>query len=188
MIPSLVCNFLILVCTALTVAHGIKKAGAGPLMRYFTVLSNCVSALAALLVIVFRIAGGVPNGVLVFKHIASAAVGVTMLVTVGYLWPVLKDFKGLFGGINLYLHVLGPILAIVSLLLWDKPAGGFGIVLLGTLPVVVYGSYYMYRVLKAPQEKRWEDFYRFNTGGLWAVSFAAVTLLNFLISLGCWAV
>ena len=54
--------------------------------------------------------------------------------------------------------------------------------LLGTLPVLLYGIYYLYRVVYAPQEKRWEDFYTFNRGGKWPIAFAAMVIAAFVIS------
>ena len=190
MLASIIFNSLIVLCTAITLWIDIKKAGAAYLLRFFTVLSNILCALSALLVAVFRLAGDIPNGVLIFKHVGTAAVTVTLLVTVFYLWPILKDFKGLFSGTNLFLHVLCPLFAILSLVAWDKPAGGFGIVLLGVLPVLIYGGWYMYHVLKAPEGRRWDDFYHLAGGGKygWLISFGAVALLNFLISLVFWAV
>ena len=185
MIASVIFNLLIVLCTVVTLWIDIKKAGAAYLLRFFTVLSNLLCALSALPVALFRLAGDVPNGVLIFKHVGTAAVTVTLLVTVFYLWPILKDFKGLFTGTNLFLHVLCPLFAILSLLAWDRPAGGFEIVLLGVLPVLLYGCYYMYRVLLAPEGKRWDDFYHFTGGGKygWLISFGAVAFLAFLISL-----
>ena len=183
MIGSVIFNLLITVCTAVSVWLDIKKAGAKYLMRFFTIQSNLLCAFAALLVLIFRLAGPVPNGVLVFKHIGTVAAAVTLLVVLFYLAPAAENYFSLFRGTNLFLHLLCPLFAIVSLILWDRPKGGFGIVLLGLLPVAVYGALYMYKVLKAPEGERWDDFYGFTAGGKWWLSFIAVGLVAFLASL-----
>jgi hypothetical protein len=50
----------------------------------------------------------------------------------------------------------------------------FGTCMLGLLPVVLYGPWYLYKIRFAPEGKRWEDFYGFNRGGQWPRSFAAM--------------
>ena len=188
MIGSVILNLLITLCTGVTVSLDIRKAGASYVLRFFTILSNLFCAASALLVAVFRLSGAVPDSILILKHVAAVAVTVTLAVVVFYLGPASGQFFSQFEGTNLFLHLLCPLMAIVSLLIWDRPAGGFGIVLLGLLPVFLYGAFYMYKVLKAPKEKRWDDFYRFTGGGKygWLISFAAVTLLAFLASLFFW--
>ena len=112
MIGSVIFNLLITVCTAVSVWLDIKKAGAKYLMRFFTIQSNLFCAFAALLVLVFRLAGPVPNGVLVFKHIGTVAAAVTLLVVLFYLAPAAENYFSLFHGTNLFLHMLCPLLAI----------------------------------------------------------------------------
>ena len=53
--------------------------------------------------------------------------------------------------------------------------------------MLLYGLLYLYKVLYAPEEKRWDDFYTFNREGKWPVSFAAMLLGAFLISVALWA-
>ena len=49
--------------------------------------------------------------------------------------------------------------------------------------MLLYGLFYLYKIMYAPEEKRWEDFYTFNRGGKWPISFAAMLLGGFLISI-----
>lgn len=188
MIGSIVCNALIVICTAVTVRMDIKKAGVNYVMRFFTIQSNLLCALSALLVLVLRLCGTVPNAALVFKHVGTAAVAVTMTVVVFYLGPISKNYFSLFKGTNFFLHFFIPVLAIVSLLLWDKPEGGFWIVLLGTLPIPLYAPLYTYKVLYAPESRRWDDFYRLSAGGKWWIGLSAMLLVNFILSLVLWLV
>ena len=186
MTGSVILNLLITLCAAASVAHELKQYGAGPVLRYFTVLSNLFCAVTALLVAVFRLFGEVPNSVLILKHIGTSAVAVTLLVVLVYLGPAVDNYFSMFYGSNLFLHLLCPLMAIVSRLLWDKPEGGFGIVLLGVLPVIVYGIFYMIKVLVVPEKKRWDDFYGFTRGGKWWLSFLLVALTAFVSSLVFW--
>ena len=180
---SVIINLIIVVCTAAAVRSGIRTGGFRRMMRYFTTLSNLLCAFASLLVLLCRLSGAVPNWVLVMKHVGTVAVTITLLVVLLFLGPVTKDWKGLLSGLSFFLHLFCPLLAIVSLIAWDSPAGGFGIVLLGALPAFLYAGLYMQKVLLAPPAKRWEDFYGFNKGGKWPLSAALVVGGGFIISL-----
>ena len=59
--------------------------------------------------------------------------------------------------------------------------------LIGILPVLLYGILYLYRILYAPPEKRWEDFYGFNRKGKWQISFAAMAAGTFLVCMALMA-
>jgi hypothetical protein len=50
-----------------------------------------------------------------------------------------------------------------------------GTAILGMLPMLLYGAVYLYKVILAPEGRRWEDFYGFNRGGMWPI--AAVAML-----------
>ena len=54
----------------------------------------------------------------------------------------------------------------------------------GMFPVVLYGPVYLYKIIYAPEEKRWDDFYGFNKGGKWPVAFTGMVNGTFLICLG----
>ena len=60
----------------------------------------------------------------------------------------------------------------------------FGWALLGLVPSLLYGAVYFDMVVV---KKRWEDFYRFNVGGKWYISVAAMLLLSFAIAAALWA-
>ena len=148
-------------------------------LRYFTALSNILCAIAALAVVIARLCGHVPQAVLVLKYVSTCAVAVTLLTVLFFLGPMIT-------GPDFWLHLVCPVLAIVSLLAWDQPSPGIGAVLLGALPVAAYALLYLYKVLYAPAEKRWDDFYGFNRGGRWPVSFAVMTAGALLVSWLLW--
>ena len=184
---SLILNAAIFIVTAALLIPLFRKDGAwtlkaaGPVFRFYTVLSNALCAAAALCVVIARLTGGMPYPVRILKYIFTAALTVTMLTVLLFLGPSRKSYKGLFNGANLYLHLIGPVLAIVSFSFFEKAPMTFPESLWGMTSVVLYGTYYLYRILYAPEGKRWEDFYGYNKDGKWPVTFSAMMLGGFIV-------
>lgn len=151
--------------------------------RFYTTLSNVLCAASALLMCL------APESRLAWllKYIGTAAVTVTMMTVFLFLAPSIGSLGKLLQGPELFMHLLTPLLAILSFSLWERRGMTFGESLWGMLPVVLYGPYYLYRILYAPEGKRWEDFYGFNKGGKWPVSFLAMAIGTLLICLGLMA-
>ncbi len=185
---SILCNAaLAVMAVAAVLAHG-RKAPLKIVLRYFTALSNLFCAAAALAVAVSRLCGPVPQAVLILKYVGTAAVSVTLLTVMLFLGPFVYDYRTLLTGPDLWLHLICPVLAILSLLLWDRPDAPFGVVFLGVLPVILYGGMYLYRVLLAPPAARWDDFYGFARGGKWYLSLVLMLIAAFLISAALWLI
>ena len=161
------------------------KSGLGAL-RYYTLLSNLFCAFAALGLALALLGGAVPRWIWLAKYIGVAAVTVTLLTVLIFLGPNM-GYKQLLSGRDLYLHLIGPLLAIVSFCFFERlyPLP-FPLALTGVLPVLLYGLYYMYRVICCPEEKRWEDFYGYNKSGKWPLSFAAMVLGAIAVSAALW--
>ena len=188
MLPSVLVNIVCAVCALAAIGGHCKNRPLRIVLRYFTSLSNLFCALVCLAVAACRLFGAAPGAVLVLKYVATAAVAVTFVTVMCFLGPVVYDYKMMLSGPDLWLHLVCPVLAIVSLLLWDRPGAGFRIVLLGAVPVLLYTFLYLYHVILAPEEKRWKDFYGFNRGGRWYLSFIAMLLAALLISFILWIV
>ena len=181
-------NLIIFFCTALaylscfhTEAGWDRKTGFGAL-RYYTLLSNLFCALAALALGLALIGGDVPHWIWLWKYIGTAAVTVTLLTVLVFLGPAM-GYKALLSGRDLYLHLIGPLLAIVSFCFFEKRPMGFGTALAGMLPVLLYGPLYLYKIRYAPEGRRWDDFYGFNKNGKWPLSCACMLAGTFLICL-----
>ena len=153
-----------------------KISNGATAFRYFTVLSNVFCAAAALLMCF------APSSVWVWtlKYIGTSAVTVTMLTVFLFLGPNL-GYKKLLTGTDLYMHLVTPVLAIASFFAFEKREMTFHTALLGMLPVLLYGVVYLYKVIYAPENKRWDDFYGFNRNGKWPVSFAAMLAGSFAV-------
>ena len=176
---SVLVNVLTALLVAAAVAAHARRSPLPQVLRYFTAQSNVLCAFASLAVAAARLSGGVPAAVLLFKYIGTVAVLVTLLTVLVFLGPQ-YGYKLLFSGPDLWLHLVCPLLALFSWLLWDRLPLASGTALLGTLPVLFYGLLYLRRVVF---QKRWEDFYGFNRGGRWPVSFAAMIVCTALLCL-----
>ena len=155
--------------------------------RYFTVQSNALCAAAALLMCVFGTAGEPPRIVWLLKYMGTAAVSVTMLTVFFYLAPAIGSLSKLLKGNEFFMHLLTPLMALVSFCVFERRGMDFPTALLGMLPVILYGALYMYKVILAPEGKRWEDIYRFNQSGKWRAAFAAMLAGTFLICMALMA-
>ena len=188
-------NILIALITLIIVVSFFRKEGQwvperGKLaLRFFTTLSNMLCAAACLLTALAINAGGIPEWIWMLKYIGTAAVTVTMLTVLFFLAPSFGKgaLKVLLSGTDLFMHLITPLLALVSFCVFEKRGMSFGQSLWGMLPVVLYGPVYLYKILFALPEKRWDDFYGFNKQGKWPIAFAGMVLGTFLICMGIMA-
>ena len=188
-------NILIALMTLIIVVSFFRKEGQwvperGKLaLRFFTTLSNMLCAAACLLTALAINAGGIPEWIWMLKYIGTAAVTVTMLTVLFFLAPTFGKgaLKVLLSGTDLFMHLINPLLALVSFCVFEKRGMSFGQSLWGMLPVVLYGPVYLYKILYALPEKRWDDFYGFNKQGKWPVAFAGMVVGTFLICMGIMA-
>ena len=188
-------NILIALITLIIVVSFFRKEGQWVpergkfALRFFTTLSNILCAAACLLTALAINAGGIPEWIWMLKYIGTAAVTVTMLTVLFFLAPSFGKgaLKVLLSGTDLFMHLITPLLALVSFCVFEKRGMTFCQSLWGMLPVVLYGPVYLYKILFALPEKRWDDFYGFNKQGKWPVAFAGMVLGTFLICMGIMA-
>ncbi len=191
-------NALIFVITVILVAGFARKDGkwapgrVRAAFRFFTCQSNVLCACAALLTAVYCPGGSVPYWVWILKYIGTAAVTVTMLTVFLFLAPSVASVgkswvEVLLTGSDIFMHLLTPLMALLSFCVFEKRGMSFTESLWGLLPVALYGPYYLYRILYAPEGKRWDDFYGFNRAGKWPLAFAAMLAGTFVICMGIMA-
>lgn len=184
----MIINLAIFLITAVCIVLYAKRSPMHLVLRYYTTLSNIFSGVAALAVFLFRLTGEVPQAVLLLKYSATVTVTVTFLTCMFFLGPFVTGFKVLLTGTELFMHLICPLLALFSYFAWDKPSAPLASVLLGMLPMILYGFLYLNKAVLSPEEKRWPDFYAFNRSGKWPLSFFLMVLGVFLISLALWAI
>ena len=148
-------------------------------MRFFTMQSNVLCAVTACLMSLF------PRNSTVWclKYIGTAAVTVTMMTVFLLLAPSIGKggLRQLLRGRDLFLHLLNPLMALISFCIFEKRSMRFGCALTGMIPVARYGPWYLYKIRFAPERKRWDDFYGFNKGGKWPAYFTGMMIGTFLI-------
>ena len=160
-------------------------------LRFFTTQSNILVAAASLLTALpLSSEGTIPRWIWTLKYIGTAAVTVTMLTVFLFLAPSIgKDWvKYLLTGSDIFMHLLTPLLALFTFCVFERQGMTFCESLWGMLPVLLYGPLYLYKILFAPPEKRWDDFYGFNKQGKWPVAFAAMVAGTFAICMALMAV
>ena len=193
---DIILNLAIFLVTLYLISRAFYKDGqwapdqARIVMRFFTCQSNVLCAVSALIMALARLAGGMPRWVWLLKYIGTAAVTVTMVTVFVFLAPSIG--KGWYDILlkrrgDLFMHLLTPLAALFSFCVLEKQGMTFPQSLLGMLPVVLYGPLYLYKILFAPPEKRWDDFYGFNKGGKWPVAFTGMVIGTFLICMAIMA-
>ena len=181
--------FIFLATTALLILFFRKDGNWAPdrirkTFRFFTCQSNVLCAISALIMAISLLAGNVPRWVWTLKYIGTAGVTVTMLTVFLFLAPsVGKDWYQVLlkGASNLFMHLLLPLAAILSFCLLENRGMSFLWSLWGMLPVLVYGQHYLYRILRAPEGKQWDDFYGFNKQGKWPLAFGMMLIGTFIV-------
>ncbi len=185
--------------------HGLAS------FKYFTNLSNWFAAFAALLCIPFEIrnlksgSACLPRWVYLIKFYAAVSVTVTFLTCVFFLGPInililapygvppLRAYAFMFAGVTFILHLVAPLLSIISVLFIEKTEGfDRKYVKHGVLSVFLYAIVYIVMVaLVGPAKGGWTDFYHFTFGGrmyLAPVSAAVMLFATWLISKAEWGI
>lgn len=188
---SILFNLAIFLITLLITVRIFRKDGkwdaerGKKAFRFFTLQSNVLCAVSALLMCLFPHS----RAAWLIKYAGTAAVSVTMLTVLFHLGP-LYGYKKLLSGSDLFMHLITPLLALVSFSVFEKQGLSFSEALWGLVPVLLYGALYMYRVVFCPKDtpdKAWEDFYGFNQTGKYYLSAAMMVAGTFLICMGLMA-
>lgn len=145
-------------------------------LRYFTTQSNLLCAVSSLCMCLF------PDETWAYylKVVGTAGVTVTMLTVFLFLARV-YGIGPLLKGFDLFMHLLTPLMAIASLCIFERRGIGLGGAFLGLLPVALYAPLYLYKIVYASEDKKWEDFYGFNVDGKWKMSYVVMHLGTALI-------
>ncbi len=157
-------------------------------LHYFTTLSNVFAAGAGILMILCQLvtrAGSLPAFAVHLKFLATVTVTVTLLTVLFFLSPQ-YGLKALFVKEEIHMHLVGPVLSIVSFCFLEKQVRlGPGWILAGVLPVFFYALLYLQRtIVKGEENGGWPDFYGFNRNGMWRASFVMMMAVSAAIAAG----
>ena len=155
------------------------KNGARPidLFQYFTIDANAVTAFASSMIIPYAIDGlrkkrfYCPKWVLLFYY---SGVVISRI-----------DVVNAYGGYNFYLHLVCPIMILVSFFLIEsyykltiKDAA------LTIIPIFIYAMVYIYEVVIIGEDNGgWQDIYYFTKYVSFIVSFIAMMFISMLVAL-----
>lgn len=202
-VSFLICFFVAVVTTVITVNGVIYGAGVGQLgedmkgwgyFKAFTMDGNILSALTLLVVgyydLRWLISGKKCTSAWVtrFQLMGATSSAVIFLIVFCFLIPVKivngEDFWPMINGDMIFLHILNPILAIAEFLLfrWRRDIKVWEC-LLSVTPLALYDGVYGLMVFIV---KAWNDFYGFTFGGdlrCGAASAILISLVAFLVSL-----
>ena len=163
------------------------RVNRGVIFRYFTVDSNILCAVSCFFQLIRTLRGRQTESkaVMLFRYAGTSAVTVTMMTVLLFL-GFLYGFAPMFSGWNLWLHLLGPLLSIISFV-WLERNGTVPEkkhLPLSILPVLVYGVVYVIMtVIIGVDRGGWPDFYGLNLGGRWYLSYPAMIIGTALIGL-----
>ena len=135
------------------------------LFKYFTTLSNMLTALAAAFIIPYAINGyrfkhfSYPKWVSMMHFAGTASTSFVSFFTVVFIAPYNREFA--FGGSNFYLHVICPLMILISYFFVEShyryTAKEF---LICMTPFIAYSLVYLVNVVFIGS---WEDLYLLNT-------------------------
>ena len=160
---------------------GVKLTTKGiQALKYFTVESNLLMGVAGIL---YLLLGGTLF-VKVLLLVATTAVSVTFLTVACFLKPVL-GYQGMFQGVNLYLHLIVPLLAVALLIVGQFSKGVPGrLVFWSASSVGLYGIYDICNIILNGLS---QDWYSMASGGpktylpAYLIFMALTTLLGTLL-------
>lgn len=155
------------------------------ILKYFTMDSNIFVAIASLIIIPYNIINikknrsYIPLYASTLKYLGTVSVMLTMLTVIIFLGPT-QGFGLMYKNVNFYMHLLTPLLALISYSLLEGIDTDERITITSIIPMTIYGIVYMTNVLHT---KRWNDFYGFNINGKWRITFLVMLIATYLIGL-----
>ena len=205
-IISLILNVIIIISTVYAISlfftttpdQGNMQVSGMEFLRFFTNLSNIFVSVAALVMIVFNIRNMrtgsyvFPKRAMLLKFTATVSVSVTFITVVVFLGPMFmamgQSYWVMFAGNCFFLHFTTPVIAIISILFFEKyEAFEKKYAFLGLLPTVLYSIVYVVMVVFIGKDNGgWPDFYGFTFGGkmyLVPISLISMYGLTILLSL-----
>lgn len=193
---SLICNLAIVVFMAKSLIGFYRVGGKGNmkiekvrLFAFFTVQSNFFMALVSLGMLVFNVTAivrgecAVPYWFETVKLTATAAVLLTLTVVFALFVPA-TGVKPMIEGDNIFMHLISPIIAAVTFVLFDGSVRlAPSALAFAMIPTAAYALLYFIMVMVVKEGRGgWPDFYMFNKGGKWYLSAVVVFLMTFILA------
>ncbi len=151
-------------------------------LKFFTVESNILAGIVALINIICILKNEESKVVAVFKYTAATAVGLTFLTIAAFLGPI-YGHSHMYHGSNLFFHLIIPLIAMAEFVFLNDKKMSFRENLYTMIPPVLYGTGYLINILINGSEGN--DFYAFTAWGLpiGIGIFAGIVMATFIIGL-----
>lgn len=159
------------------------------LFQWFTTNTNCLTAFAAGMIIPFAVEGirkkhfTYPEWIAALHYSGVVCATLTMVFAIAFMSWV--DPYAAFGGYNTYLHIVCPILVLVSFFLVESGRRySLRSALAACIPAMIYMVVYVIEVVLIGKENGgWEDLYRVMEFMPFWLAWLAAVLLTVCISL-----
>lgn len=156
--------------------------------KYFTVDSNVFAGIISLVMMIVQLLidkgkgrfKKIPKLLHLLKLAATTGVTLTMLVTAFFLAPFQYDFFSLFMDSNLFLHLVIPLVCIVTFVFFEPADISTAQTFAGAVPMLIYAIFYSTNIilhLQNGQTSHDYDWYGFLDGGVNTIWFVAPLML-----------
>ena len=155
-------------------AKTLLEASKVEMFKFYTVDSNILMGIISLIISIYEIKlfkstiKEIPKIVYILKFIATSGIALTFLVTLAFLGPQYGMYA-MYNNSNLFLHLIIPLLAIISYIFFEKYDNKYKYGVLGVIPMFIYSIYYTSQVLIHLNDGGLTfkyDFYGFLNGNL----------------------
>lgn len=164
---------------------GTLTTGGFHSLKYFTVLSNLLAGISALILAVQEGKEPPSKAAEVLFYAGTTAVALTFLVTALFLSRI-YGFTALYSGVSFWFHLVVPVLAALAFCLFAHPYR-FTVkdTFLALVPVLLYGVYYTGMIVKYGLDRPRTDWYFFGIAGIQTIPFvlAVLVLITWIIAL-----
>ena len=159
-------------------------------LKYFTIQSNLLSAVTSAVCVTFYLQNRdqrLPDWAHTLRFVATTAVTLTLVTVEAFLSPMLYGYASMHAGANLWFHLLLPLMAIVSLCVFeaDRPLL-WRTTLVAIIPMVLYGAGYLANILinGIGEGPATNDWYGFTAWGMERIPivFIVMMLVTWLIA------
>ena len=159
------------------------------LFHYFTINSNLLSATGAAFMIPYAVEGvrkkrfAFPKWVSLFQYSGAICTTLTMIFSIIFIFPT-QGPEMAFGGMNFWLHIICPIMALVLLFMVEIDIQfSLSDTMACLVPFFLYSLVYIVNVVLLGEENGgWRDIYMINTYVPAAVSAPLIFMLGFAIA------
>ena len=117
------------------------------MFKFYTVDSNILMGIISLIFIIYELRllnnkiDKIPNSIYILKFVATSAIALTFFTTLFFLAPQ-YGLYAMYNNNNLFFHLIVPVLALISYIVYEKYDTNYKYAYLGIVPMFIYSIYY----------------------------------------------